>query len=63
MAQKERATAALQKESGTIPTTHMVLATVCNSTPRRSNALFWTLQIPVTHVVDRHADKTSVQIK
>lgn len=33
MTQKERAIGTLQKGSGTISTTHMVLATVCNSSP------------------------------
>lgn len=57
MTQKERAIGTLQKGSGTISTTHMVLATVCNSSPRKSNAY------TVTCVADRHEDKTFVQIK
>jgi hypothetical protein len=41
MAQWLRALAALPEDLGWIPSTHMVATTICSSSSRGSDALFW----------------------
>lgn len=64
MVQELRPMDALLKDLGLITNIHMVVYTVCNSSYREPNVLFWSLKEVDIHLVHSiHVDKTPAHIK
>jgi hypothetical protein len=56
-----RALAALSEDLGSRSSTHMAVHTVCNSSSRGSDALFWPPQEPGTHIVGAQSHMVAKQ--